>query len=898
MKYHRDLSLDIQPELTVDAAIDSAKQGMVKWYDGEAKDYTSTQSSLWIFDETLLRPSIRPANLVWRIEMVSAKAGAPIRELVLVDAKTGNVTFHINQVDTAWGADTTGEIILTKINTSSAKVEVPAVVDTTWYVTPTGNDANSCAVIDSPCLTINGAINKAALGDTIRVALGTYTGDGYEVLLINKTVTLSGGWDANFSTQSDTSVIDGQGVRSGIKISNLSNSNLSVFIDRFTIKNGYAPFLLGGGINNSGSNYLTLSNSILIGNTAELMGGGIYNLGGTITISNTTISGNSVGHIGWSSGGGGGGIFNEGGSVYFNNSTLSESYILGFFFGSGILNRGYFEANNSTISGNLGETIYNSGAMAFYNSTISDNRGEGIQNTVGNVILKNTIIANNGSGFSSDCSGVITSQGYNLIGRNSCTFTVAVGDNIGTNANPINPHLTLLQDNGGPTFTHALMAGSPAINAGDPATCPAIDQRGVARPVGARCDIGAYEGIIPWMPAPHVNTYIYDVYSSLPGNLLCDQTQPSCTNGSNPHADAAHKYAIGTYNFYADKYLRDSIDNNGMLIKSTVHYCSPSYPCPYTNAFWSGTQMVYGDAYGFPLADDVVAHELTHGVTEYESNLFYFYQSGAINESLSDVWGEYYDQTNGLGNDSGSVRWLMGEDVSGSTPIRSMSNPPAYSDPDKMSSTHYYEGDLDNGGVHTNSGVNNKAVFLMVDGGSFGGITVSAIGWDKTAAIYYEAQTHLLSSGADYSDLYYALQQACANLTGQLGITATDCHQVKSALDAVEMYAQPAVNFNPDAPVCASGYWAVPYFQDDMESGTGKWNMTGHWSLTSGYASSPAHMLYGDDYYASSDSAATMAAGVALPAASNIYLHFKHAFAFEYDPGGNYDGGVLEYSTQ
>ncbi len=86
------LSLDIQPELTVEAAIETAKQGMVKWYDGEAKDYTSTQSSLWIFDETLLRPSIRPANLVWRIEMVSAKAGAPIRELVLVDAKTGNVS--------------------------------------------------------------------------------------------------------------------------------------------------------------------------------------------------------------------------------------------------------------------------------------------------------------------------------------------------------------------------------------------------------------------------------------------------------------------------------------------------------------------------------------------------------------------------------------------------------------------------------------------------------------------------------------------------------------------------------------------------------------------------------------------------------------------------------------
>ena len=75
--------------------------------------------------------------------------------------------------------------------------------------------------------------------------------------------------------------------------------------------------------------------------------------------------------------------------------------------------------------------------------------------------------------------------------------------------------------------------------------------------------------------------------------------------------------------------------------------------------------MVYGDGYGFPLADDVVAHELTHGVTQHESNLFYYYQSGAINESFSDLWGEYYDQTNGKGTDTAGVKWQIGEDISG-----------------------------------------------------------------------------------------------------------------------------------------------------------------------------------------------------------------------------------------
>ncbi len=268
-----------------------------------------------------------------------------------------------------------------------------------------------------------------------------------------------------------------------------------------------------------------------------------------------------------------------------------------------------------------------------------------------------------------------------------------------------------------------------------------------------------------------ISTYKAGNTTTLPGTFVCDQTNPTCSNGD-AHAKAAHQYAIGTYNLYKSKHGRASIDNNGFEINSTVHYSSG-----FANAFWNGYMMVYGDKYGYPLADDVVAHELTHGVTQFESNLFYYYQSGAINESFSDLWGEYYDQTNGKGNDVASVKWLLGEDVSGypkpagfTVPaLRSMSNPPALGDPDKMTSTYYYKGGDDNGGVHTNSGVNNKAVYLMVQGGTFNGKTVTALGWDKTAAIYYEANTNLLTSAADYSDLYYALQTACAGLLGQKG---------------------------------------------------------------------------------------------------------------------------------
>ncbi|HEX6270870.1 MAG TPA: M4 family metallopeptidase [Anaerolineales bacterium] len=413
-------------------------------------------------------------------------------------------------------------------------------------------------------------------------------------------------------------------------------------------------------------------------------------------------------------------------------------------------------------------------------------------------------------------------------------------------------------------------------------------------------DTAALETSILMTFSPLVSTYTANGTSLIPGIFVCNQSQPNCTNGSNPHADAAHKYAIGTFNLYDSRHGRNSIDNNGMVIKSTVHYCDP-FECPYFNAFWSGAQIVYGDAVGWPLADDVVAHELTHGITQYESNLFYYYQSGAINESLSDLWGEYYDQINGQGTDTSEVKWQIGEDIAGFGTIRNMSNPAAFGNPDRMSSSYYYEGDGDNGGVHYNSGVNNKAVVLMVDGGSFNGKTVSALGWEKTAAIYYEAQTNLLSSGADYSDLYYALQRACSNLVGQKGITAADCAKVKNALDAVEMNAQPSANFNTDAPVCGTGLSPVITFADDLENGTANWTFTNgiypRWRIDSPYgpyAQSGVHSLYADDNPGTVTDANARLAAFVVPA--NAYLHFAQAYGFESDLFGDYDGGILEYS--
>lgn len=263
------LSLDTTPSLTADEALKIARQGMVKWYQGEAADYTITKpAELWIFDEKLLKPSIRPAELVWRLEMTSAEGSAPIRELVLVNAQTGNVPLHFNQVDTAWSgedlrrqgdeppvtptpteppqATETPEPTLTPIppdveaaqsgEESFQPTPTPSVSPTVeesdfhilagpFYVDiATGNNSNSCTSKLAPCKNIQQAIEKGTgTGEIIYIASGTYTWSdsavhpGWaNVVITDRGVTLSGGWDATFTNQNGVSIIDGQNLKNGI----------------------------------------------------------------------------------------------------------------------------------------------------------------------------------------------------------------------------------------------------------------------------------------------------------------------------------------------------------------------------------------------------------------------------------------------------------------------------------------------------------------------------------------------------------------------------------------------------------------------------------------------------------------------------------------------------------
>ncbi len=256
----------------------------------------------------------------------------------------------------------------------------------------------------------------------------------------------------------------------------------------------------GGGIANAGT--LTVSSSIVSNNSAPF-GGGILNTG-TLTVNSSTISNNSALACG-------GGIMNWEGTLTISSSTVSNNSAtpgdcpdLGGPAGGGLMNfGGEATIRNSTITGNRTDGISAGGIMSYKarltisSSTISNNSagiGGGI--AIGSLDMRNTIVAGNTAFYGSpDLSGSLTSSGYNLLGNTSGGSGFAATDLLN-----VNPLLGPLQDNGGPTWTHALLPGSPALNAADPAAgfrlgFPKWDQRGsgFSRVVGGRLDIGAFE---------------------------------------------------------------------------------------------------------------------------------------------------------------------------------------------------------------------------------------------------------------------------------------------------------------------------------------------------------------------------------------------------------------------
>lgn len=233
-------------------------------------------------------------------------------------------------------------------------------------------------------------------------------------------------------------------------------------------------------------------------------------------------------------------------------------------------------------------------------------------------------------------------------------------------------------------------------------------------------------------------TYDANHTYSLPGTLVRSE-------GDGPigdqDVDNAHDFAGTTYDYYYDTHSRNSYDDQGATIVSTANYGRS-----YMNAFWNGEQVVYGDE--FPVRD-IVAHELTHAVTEHSANLEYRWQSGALNESFSDIFGAMVDRDD----------WLMGEDLppnvlGGREAVRDLSDPPRFGQPDHTDD--WVETCSDNEGVHTNSGIPNKAYYNIA----------TAVGKDKAERIFYRVLVTYLQPTSSLEDARAAALQAAQDLYG------------------------------------------------------------------------------------------------------------------------------------
>lgn len=262
---------------------------------------------------------------------------------------------------------------------------------------------------------------------------------------------------------------------------------------------------------------------------------------------------------------------------------------------------------------------------------------------------------------------------------------------------------------------------------------------------------------------------IFDAKNSenLPGTLV--RREGGKAKGGKTVTEA-YDYSGSTYNFFRDVFNRNSIDTRGMKLDSTVHYGED-----YNNAFWNGTQMVYGDGDGdifqrFTKSIDVIGHELTHGVTQYEAALEYEGQAGALNESFSDVFGSLVKQY-ALKQKAEKADWLIGSGlftrkVKG-VALRSMKEPgTAYNDstigkdPQPGHMKDYVNTTSDNGGVHINSGIPNRAFYLTAT--ELGGYA-----WEKAGKIWYIALTERLRERSNFQQAANNTYEVASTLFGK-----------------------------------------------------------------------------------------------------------------------------------
>lgn len=263
---------------------------------------------------------------------------------------------------------------------------------------------------------------------------------------------------------------------------------------------------------------------------------------------------------------------------------------------------------------------------------------------------------------------------------------------------------------------------------------------------------------------PAVRRTVSDARRSeqLPGERVRAEGEPATSDDA---VDEAYNGLGNTWRLYWEAFGRNSVDGAGLPLDATVHYGRD-----YDNAFWNGQRMVFGDGDGqlfnrFTISPSVIGHELTHGVIQYTTNLVYRGQSGALNESVSDVFGALVEQYSG-GQSADQATWLIGEGLF--TPrvdgvaLRSMKAPgTAYDDPvlgkdpQPADMTGFVVTDSDAGGVHLNSGIPNHAFYLVAS-------TLGGHAWETAGQVWYDTLTGGLRADSDFETFASATAQAAS----------------------------------------------------------------------------------------------------------------------------------------
>ncbi|MGE0566392.1 MAG: M4 family metallopeptidase, partial [Bacteroidia bacterium] len=306
-----------------------------------------------------------------------------------------------------------------------------------------------------------------------------------------------------------------------------------------------------------------------------------------------------------------------------------------------------------------------------------------------------------------------------------------------------------------------------------------------------------------------------------------------------------------TYDYFFNQHNRNSIDGNGFKLLSYVHYNTN-----YNNAFWDGQRMTYGDGNGSTFtiltALDVCGHEITHGLTSNTSGLIYSYESGALNESYSDIFGTLVENYGRPSN----WDWKIGQDMTPSgNGIRNMQNPKLFSDPHTYQGQYWYTGTNDNGGVHTNSGVSNYWFYCLSAGATgtndiSNSYTVNSIGMINAARIAFRANTIYYTPSTNYANARILSIQAAKDLFGACSNEVIETTNAWYAVGVGAAYSPAAIN--PDFDANATNLCNIPAqvsFNNNTANGvTYTWDFGDNSALST--STNPVHSYTANGVYA------------------------------------------------